>query len=946
MMSGSCHEFYLSVLGKLGKSKVFDDPLHTTAFGTDASLYRYLPRLVVKPEDEEQVSFILKAALKHNIPVTFRAAGTSLSGQAVTDSVLLIISGDSWENYEISDNGTKIIVQPGLTGGRINSLLAPYGRKIGPDPASIDAATIGGIVANNASGLRSRSAGTSYSTVRNMKIIFADGTKLDTGDENSKTDFLISHPEFFNDLLQLSEAVKKNSELYERIRFKYRLKNTMGYSLNALTDFSDPFDIIKHLMIGSEGTLGFISEITLDTVPEKPCRASSLMVFPGVNEACTAVLLLSEMPVEAVEFIDRNGLRSVEDEPGMPAFLKGLGSNASALLVETTARSEAELKEHIDKILRRIKHIPSELPLRFAYVQAEYEELWKIRKGLFPSAGAMRKRGTSAIIEDIAVPVNRLAEAVTDLHHILSKYGYESTVVYGHALEGNLHFVLSQNFADENETMRYRNLMEEVVHLIVEKYDGSLKAEHGTGRNMAPFVEMEWGREAYEVMKRIKKIFDPQNILNPGVILNDDPEIHLKNLKITPEVDEIIDKCIECGFCETSCVSAGLTLTARQRIAVFREMFQLYKTGHRPHILASLAKSFEYSGKTTCAADGLCSINCPVGIDTGKLVKTLRSRKTKLSKKTAVRIASNLGIVILFVRFFLTIACYKHKILGTRLMNFFATVLVKISGNRIPVWNPFFPRGSKKIKQIVFKGNDKKRKAVYFPSCINRTMGVSADYGNEKQLSETMISLMKKAGYEVIFPQNLDNLCCGMAFLSKGFTEAGIMKSNELEEALFKASHNGEYPVVCDMSPCLFTMRENSGDKIKLFEPVEFILQYLLPYLEITPLDETITVFPVCSMKKMGLETKLVELAKMCAREVIVPETNCCGFAGDKGFFNPELNRHGLRNLKKQIPGNVNKGYSTSRTCEIGLTLHSGISFKSVVYLVDMVTRPKGINSF
>ena len=193
----------------------------------------------------------------------------------------------------------------------------------------------------------------------------------------------------------------------------------------------------------------------------------------------------------------------------------------------------------------------------------------------------------------------------------------------------------------------------------------------------------------------------------------------------------------------------------------------------------------------------------------------------------------------------------------------------------------------------------------------------------------------------MIYPEKLNTLCCGMAFSSKGYTEVGTKKSKELEAALNKASENGKYPILCDMSPCLFTMQENMESNLTLYEPVEFILDCLLPFLEIIPIKETITVFAVCSMKKMGLEAKLVELAKKCAAKVVITEANCCGFAGDRGFSFPELNQHGLRDLKSQLPKEIKNGYSTSRTCEIGLSLHSGISHKSIVYLVDKVSRKK-----
>lgn len=939
MLSGKYQQLYQQLTPKINTKRIFHDPLHTLAFGTDASFYRLIPKMVIKTMNEDEVSFILKECTKLDIPVTFRAAGTSLSGQAISDSVL-IIAGNHWNKFKIDSDGLKISLQPGLTGGRVNSLLAPFGRKIGPDPASIDAAMIGGIAANNASGMCCGTSENSYKTVASMRIVFADGSVLDTASEESKQNFKQAHPEIIQAITKMAQTVKADTELAERIRHKFKMKNTTGYSLNALVDFSDPNDIIEHLMIGSEGTLGFISEISYKTVVEHPFRASSLMIFPDIEKACKAVSLLKSAPVSAVELIDRAGLRSVEDETGMPHYLKRLSSDASAILVETRALEKEELDLQIGAIQKTIKNIPTEIPVQFTAVPSEYALLWKIRKGLFPSVGSIRKTGTTVIIEDVAFPVPRLAEATLDLQQLFEKWGYYEAVIFGHALEGNLHFVFTQDFGEQAEVDRYAGFMADVADLVVLKYDGALKAEHGTGRNMAPFVEKEWGSQAYELMKQTKQIFDPNNLLNPGVILNNDPDAHLKNLKPSPAASEKIDKCIECGFCEPTCVSAELTLTPRQRIVTYREMARLTKTGHEPHIAASLAKAFHYEGNETCATDGLCATACPVKIDTGKLVKTLRKEEIGTKTGTAGAIASHMDRTTSMARTMLSTVGFFHSILGTSVMKSISGGIRAISGNRIPQWNPYMPLGAQKIKgqKNQFTSD---QKVVYFPSCINRSMGVSRENREEKQLSEKMVELLNKAGFEVIYPENLNNLCCGMAFLSKGYADAGMKKSNELEDALIKASENGKYPILCDMSPCLFTMRENMKSGLKLYEPVEFILNYLLPNLEITPVDETITVFPVCSMKKMGLEGKLVELAQKCATKVIVPQTNCCGFAGDRGFSFPELNNHGLRNLKQQLSGDIKYGYSTSRTCEIGLSLHSGISHQSIVYLVDKVSKPK-----
>jgi D-lactate dehydrogenase len=940
MVNGKYKILYEDLIRIIDKKRIFHDPLHTLAFGTDASFYRLIPKIVIRANDENEVSLIIKKCSGLAIPLTFRAAGTSLCGQAISDSVL-VITGSNWKKYSITNNGEDIRLQPGLTGGRANSLLAPYGRKIGPDPASINAAMIGGIAANNASGMCCGTAENSYKTLRGIRIILADGSVLDTNDPSSKNEFRKSHSKLLSEIEDLAKTAKENTLLAERIRKKYKMKNTTGYSLNALTDFTDPFDIIEHLMIGSEGTLGFIAEISYRTVIEQPCKASSLMIFPDIEKACKAVSLLKSTPVSAVELIDRAGLRSVENEKGIPGFLKQLQKDVCALLVETVAPGKNELDQNIEKIRKSISDIPTQLDVHFTDIPSEYELLWKIRKGLFPSVGAMRKTGTTVIIEDVAFPIQSLAEATIDLQKLLVKYHYNEAVIFGHALEGNLHFVFTQDFSTREEIDRYAKLMEEVSNLVVNKYDGSLKAEHGTGRNMAPFVEMEWGKEAYDLMKKIKKIFDPQDILNPGVILNSDKETHLKNLKPIPAASEITDKCTECGFCEPSCISADLTLTPRQRIVIHREMTSLSRSGHEPHIAASLARSFEYSGNDTCATDGLCAITCPVKIDTGKLIKHLRSENVKKYQKRAFWITDHMSTVTSLARKALSFVGFFHTLLGTRIMSAISGGLRIISGKLIPSWNPFMPKGAKKINVNLTLNPESVRKVVYFPSCINRAMGISHEYRDEKQLSEKMVQLLQKGGYEVIYPDSLNNLCCGMAFSSKGYTEAGEKKSKELESALIKASKNGIYPVLCDMSPCLYTMKENMNGTLKLYEPVEFITDLLLPHLNIKPLNEVITVFPVCSMKKMGLDNKLAELARICAKKVIIPETNCCGFAGDRGFSYPELNRHGLRNLKNQLPEIVKQGYSNSRTCEIGLSLHSGISFKSIIYLVDKVSSPK-----
>lgn len=975
MLTGPYAAFSKSISATIPSSQLIEDELRTLTYGTDASLYRLIPKLVVKVQTEEEVITVLREARRYSLPVTFRAAGTSLSGQAISDSVLVLL-GENWNRWSITDDASRIHLQPGIVGSRANLYLAPYGKKIGPDPASINAAMIGGIAANNASGMCCGTAQNSYRTLASMRIIFADGTLLDTADRESIAQFSVTHQEMLTRVSALAGRLKANAPLTDRVRRKFKMKNTTGYSLNALVDFEDPIEIIQHLMIGSEGTLGFIAEVTYHTVPEHPHKASALMLFPDIRTACTAVTVLKQSPVDAVELMDRAALRSVEDKAGMPDYLRGLGEEVAALLVETRAPEADRLAAQIAEITRVLDHIPKVRPLSFTADPAEFTVLWNIRKGLFPSIGAMRKSGTTVIIEDVAFPVPRLAEATLELQALLRKYHYDDAIIFGHALEGNLHFVFTQDYSTSEEVERYRAMLQDVTQMVVHTYDGSLKAEHGTGRNMAPFVELEWGAEAYALMREIKAIFDPDDLLNPGVILNPDPQVHIKNLKPMPAAHEVIDKCIECGFCEVHCPSATLTLTPRQRIVGVREIARLRATREDPARLARLRGQFAYQGDATCATDGLCATSCPVGIDTGKLVKDLRRvGHGPTANSIATFLSGHMGAVTGVMRVGLNLVHGLHLVLGTPIMSGITRGLRSVSGGLIPLWNPSMPRGAARVRgngrwhdgekrmrnaspQIVVGGERKDPHTVggsvqgvvpatetppavvYFPSCINRAMGPARDDADQRSLTTLVVELLHRAGFTVVLPDHRDVLCCGMAFASKGFKKQGDAKAKELEEALLRASRNGALPVLVDMSPCLYRMKETFTSGIRLMEPVQFVLDYAAPRLTFRRLPITVAIHTTCSAEKMGLAAGLKAVAERCAERVIVPsDVECCAWAGDRGFTVPELNAAALAPLKRAIPAGCEGGYSTSRTCEIGLSVHSGIHYQSILYLVEKATR-------
>ena len=942
-MSAGHELFRKEILHFIPKDRIYTDELRRLAWGTDAGFYRLVPQLVVRAKDEEEVSRMLLAASRYKVPVTFRAAGTSLSGQSVSDSVL-IVAGKHWEKYRISDDAESITMQPGVVGSKVNDYLRPYKRKFGPDPASIKSAMVGGIVMNNASGMSCGIHANSDRTLLNARIVFVDGTVLDTSDSRSRNSFLESHPKTVSQIISLRDEICADQELVDRIRHKYSIKNVTGLNLLPFITFTDPVDILLHCMVGSEGTLAFISEVTMSTLPSAPLEADAMVYFKDMAEACRAVIALKNLPVSAAEMLDRRSLASVN-----AGEIEGL----TAVLVQTQARDQHELADNVRSISDTLKHFGTYGKVFFTTDPQEYSKFWAIRSGIFPTVGGMRKPGTTCLIEDVAFHIEDLADAVTDLSDLLDRHGYDDSCIYGHALEGNFHFIINQSFADESDVERYKAMINEVAELVVRKYDGSLKAEHGTGRNMAPYVEYEWGTKAFSIMKRLKKILDPDNLLNPGVLFNDDPECCFKNFKDLPLLmpgkdasEEVkpayakLNKCIECGFCEVNCVSCGLTLSSRTRIVLQREMARLQATGEDPKLLAKLKRQYSYHGAQTCAGDGLCSMSCPMGINVADLTHEVRRQNLgKCGYKAGRFAAVHFHGIKNLVRGVLHVAGAGHAVLGSKGMS---AVAKGIHALGAPLWTPAFPEAYNASKKLKSSDEGSELKVVYFPSCLNQAMGTDKASKGLKPLAEEMTELLQKAGYEVVYPERMDSLCCGTIWESKGMPDIAERKVKELEDALFKASEGGKYPVVCDQSPCLHRMKAKMT-RVKLYEAAEFVWLFLKDRLEFNMSDTPVALHLTCSTRLMKLDRIVYDLAKLCSSEVFVPEgVGCCGFAGDKGMTHPELNAYALRKLGPQLAEKgIKVGYSNSRTCEIGLQTNSGVPYRSIIYLVNQCTSAR-----
>ena len=889
-------------------------------YAHDASSYRIIPSGIVSPINNQEIQWLFSWASRFNHSLTFRAAGTSLSGQAV-GSGLIVDCSKHWKDITVHDEGNSITVQPGCIGSKVNYALKSWNRKIGPDPASINSCMMGGIIANNSSGMCCGVIHNSYHTVENLECVLPNGYIIHTASNDSDTLFKQHAPNIYDELISIRNYILENEELIQRIRHKYAIKNTVGYCLNAFLDEQSPAKIVGKLMIGSEGTLGFISKATLTTIPDLPYKATALLLFPTVYDACLAIESLKNTGIAALEIMDRSALRSVEDAKGAPHILTQLPEDGTALLAEYHAINQEELHNYINNCIQnfssyRLIHNPV-----FTSDDTERAQLWKIRKGMFPSVGAKRAKGTGIINEDIAVPVEYLPDVIKDLRELFAIYQYNEAIIFGHAKDGNLHFVVSHSFSTQQDIDHFGAFMEDLALLIIHKYHGSLKAEHGTGRNIAAFVQDEWGSDLYNIMKRLKSAFDPLSILNPGVLISDDPKSHTQFLKPFPIIHDIIDTCIECGYCEATCPTSMTTLSARQRIVLEREI----ALASSPIIIKELQEYKAYQSIDSCANDGLCSMACPVGINTGTFVR--EERKRLLSEQeynSHIKEVASISKRDNSIQRSLSMGRLAEKIIGPAMLKGITQLVHPILHN--PIWINNLPKPL--TFPLAYDSSKTSSPSIYYiPTCTSRLFAKSD--GRKKSIQQLMIEIAKKAGISLIIPNNLQDRCCGMAYYSKGNEKAadiaygGFMKDIPFDSIVLSDSMSCSYHI----------MKKEQFHSIHTLTFIDSIL----PLLELQQIPGTAIIHPSCSVQVNDDLDLITRISKACSEKVFIPEsTGCCGFAGDHGFYHPEITIQALLETKKEIStiAEVNGYYSVNATCEIGMNLGTEKPYESLLYLI------------
>lgn len=913
--------------GMIAGDRVLTRPIDLIRYARDASLYRLIPKVVVLAADATEVAALFAYSREHRVPMTFRSAGTSLSGQSQTDGILVEVRR-YFDWFEVLEGGAAVLAGPGVIAGKVNAALARHGRKLGPDPASVNAATLGGIVANNSSGMCCGITDNAYQTMRSVEFVLPSGTRTDTAEPGAEASFVGSEPALAATLAKLRRQLLDDPELTATLRRKYAVKNTTGYGLNALLDHETPLAIFSHLLVGSEGTLGFIAKVVLDTVPDLRHRATALAMFPTIRDPCEAVGGFRAAGAAAVELLDRASLQAVADRPGVPQGLADLKAGTAALLVEMRTADAAGLGVAMAAAQAAISGMRLLGEVDFTTDRVRQREYWAVREGLFTSVGAARPTGTS--------------------------------VVFGHAKEGNLHFLLTPRFDDPVEIDRYAGFIRAMVGLVAVEFGGSLKGEHGTGRNMAPFVLTEWGEKATTMMRTIKQAADPDAMLNPGVILSEDADSFLDHLKSAPTIEVEADRCIECGYCERVCPSRDLTTTPRQRIVIRREMVRQLAVGTREStaMADALARDIGYDVRDTCAGDGLCELACPVDIDTGALVKHLRATDHPAAEhRLANAAAKHWSTAQRLTRTALRSAATAARVGSPQAVSNATAAVRRLTGDLlVPNWTSATPSAAPSLPDTEVDG----AVAVYFPACVNRMFRPPGGDA-ERSAPQALVALAARAGQPVWIPPDVAGACCTTPWVSKGYPAGATTMAAIMLDLAWEWTRHGRLPLVTDASSCAHGLadlgplldedRRGRFDAITILDSIDFVHDLVLPGLvqrdDWERSDDPIVVHATCSVQHAHNTDRLIAIVGAVTTTVVTPAAgSCCGFAGDRGFWRPELTASATSVLARELRayeaehGAVADRVSSNLPCEIGLSDGTGSVFGSYLRLLEERTRP------
>ena len=919
----SLHPDFINELRKHFTGDLRLDPASRILYSTDASMYKIEPLGVVIPKTQDDLQSTVELAAKYKIPILPRGAGSSLGGQAIGEALILDCSRWLDSIIEIDAESKTATVEPGVVLAALNAASAKYGLMFGPDPASAERATMGGVIGNNATGAHSILYGMTADHLISADVILGDGT-LETWEENGKSKLTPT--------LQLirekyAEAIKQN--------FPRTWRNSAGYRINYLLPFSPskpsrwdgdyppihPSSLSLHpLLAGSEGTLAVMRRATVKLVAKPKHTILGVLAYQSISDACDDVPRLLEFEPSAVELIPRMILHLARS---VPAYARQMGwivgDPAAVLVVEFSGDQPSALKEAVRKI--------GEV-LTIAESKEDQARIWNIRKaGLGILDSRPQSARPAAFIEDCAIPVENLGEFVREVERIMSAHGTEGGI-YAHASAGCLHIRPVLDLKRGEGVRALRSIGEQVFALTM-RLGGSMSSEHGDGIVGGEWIKKTYGAEVTEAMRMLKRAADPDNLLNPKKLFDAPPmDTHLRygeNYQVKAWTSSLhfeherglagaIEQCNGQGVCRKTtgvmCPSFQATReeqnSTRGRANLLRAMIAI--SGQQLAVSEPRTEIAEaaYQALDLCLACKGCKAECPSGVDMAKLKYEFENRYYRIHRRPLRDYA--FGYFHITAALASSIAPLSNAVMRVPL---FKNILAKVLG--ITPNRPFPKFTNKRAKAFTTE-----------PTAKPGVLFLSDPFARyvEPQVEQAAFDVLSACGYDV---QVLPILGAGASLLSKGFVDAAKRHAGKVLELLDHFDPGREAMIVGIEPPDIYCLKNDYFDLLpeqkeeiscraqKVWLLDEFLLRSEEFRLRVGTLDSVpcpkghhddvsggdsrndmprIKFQPHCHQRAEGLASDglpsgtnaTVEVLRMCGYDVEVLDTGCCGMAGTFGY--------------------------------------------------------------
>jgi len=890
-----------SDLSVIVNGDVFADILHRAAYSTDASIYRIVPQCVVMPRDAGDISAVLKYARAGKIPVVARGAGSGVAGESLCSGIVFDMTRYMNRILGTEEQGQKVICEPGVVLDDLNKHLAQFGRKIGPDPSSANRAVVGACVANNSTGAHWLQYGYIGDYVESIEVVLADGSvaefKNDFDPEHSPDD------EAARIAKQCLSVLSDKQDVITNALPKSK-RNRSGYTIAGICH--DGRIDLARLMAGSEGTLAIFTKITLRAVPVPKSKALLQLEFDSLEKMAEAVPIIVGSGASACELMDKTLIDLALD--ALPEYRDILPAGAAAvLLVEHTGHTSEQVKKGIENTDFLVGTLASGRTV--VLDPGKQARLWKSRKDAGPLLYRKRsKKHPAEFMEDISVDYNKLGDYIAGLQVISKRHDIRMSF-FGHAGDSELHLRPFLDLSEPAEVEKMVAIAKDVFSLAL-SLGGSISGEHANGLARAAFIRQQYGDEYYELLCKIKKIFDPENLLNPGKIINDDPDVMVKNLRrrykvlaertksdLLFEKDELeleIEQCYGCGLClsrESDLRMCPVFRAMGEELASSRakaNILQFWSTGQMDD------KEFESKEfrkfLDLCVNCQACRLQCPSGVDISKLMATARARYAKQKGlRRAERLLSNNRYLSMLGGLFSPISNFVMR------LPIFGWLLEKFADIDKRRSMPKFKHGS-------FLKSGRK----YLASCkpiekpldkVAYFVDTFANY-NDHELGFAVLDVLRANDIEVTLPKQLPAPLPAIVY---GNVKRARRDLSYNVKHLAKVVRDG-YKIVCSEPSAALCLKSElrhfvAGEDAKLVSENTYeLMNYLLdlythgrlkkPQVNLGAkyTDGFVYHLP-CHLCAVGDETASIKLLQgLCSVKVVDLKAGCCGLAGTFGM--------------------------------------------------------------